>query len=428
MSESFLHYLWEFQYFTKIDLQTTDGERVVVFHPGHRNTHAGPDFQNARILIGDMEWVGTVEIHINASGWWEHKHDVDLAYENVVLHVVWKSDRPVKRSDGTMLPTLELKNRVDESLLLSYKRLINSPTDIPCYASFNDIAELTKISMLDKALFHRLETKAASVTNLLQRNNNDWEETCYQLLAKNFGFKVNAEPFLQLAQGLPYRVIMKQADQLIQVEAMLFGQAGFLEGKADTDDYHTLLRREYTLLSRKFNLQPTQLNKSQWKFLRLRPANFATVRLAQFAALLQGRKNLFSQLIGIDSFKTLREIFSVLQSEYWQSHYRFGKPVEEAVPALGDASIENIAINTVAPLLVAYGKAKDENGFIDQAVTILQQIHAESNKITRQWVAMGVPIKTAFDSQALIELYNNFCLRRRCLDCNIGASLLKPEK
>ena len=285
MSESFIHYLWQFQYFSKHNLLTTQGEEIVVFHPGFKNTHAGPDFYQSRIKIGDLEWIGSVEIHIHSSSWEAHNHNVDEAYENVVLHVVWSDDKPVKRMDGSLIPTLELKSRVDDVLQLAYKKLVNSPEEIPCATSFGNVSEITKLSMLDRALSERLETKAEAVNQLLLQNNNDWEETVYQVLAKNFGFHVNADPFLQLAQNLPYKIIMKHSDKLIQIEALLFGHAGFLE-EAREDEYTSTLKREYDLLSRKYSLGSGRLNKAQWKFLRLRPANFPTIRLAQFANLL----------------------------------------------------------------------------------------------------------------------------------------------
>jgi hypothetical protein len=249
MTEAFLHYVWQFQYFDKSELYTTDGELISVFNPGSRNTHAGPDFFNGKVRIGPMEWIGTVEIHINASGWTDHKHDSDDAYENVILHVVWKEDKKIKRKDQSALPTLELKNRVDDKLLLQYKRLINNPEKIPCASSLSDVTQLIKFSMLDKALMHRLETKAIQIQTVLKRNNNDWDETTYQMLCKNFGFKVNADPFVQLGQSLPYKTLLKHADKPAQVEALFFGQAGFLEDES-FDEYHQLLKREYALLGK----------------------------------------------------------------------------------------------------------------------------------------------------------------------------------
>jgi hypothetical protein len=426
VQESFLHYLWQFQYFDKHDLKTAEGETIHVFNPGNRNTHAGPDFFNARIKIGEMEWIGNVEIHVNASSWLEHKHESDPAYENVILHVVWKNDKPVKRNDQSILPCLEIKSRVDEQLLLKYKSLVNNPAIIPCAGTLDQIDNLTKISMLDKALMQRLESKAKNVLELLVKNNNDWDETCYQLLCKNFGFKVNAEPFLQLAHALPYKFILKQGDKSLQIEAMLFGQAGFLDKAAD-DEYYRVLNREYQLLNAKYKLAEKKLNVAQWRFLRLRPANFPTIRLAQLASLLFNQKNIFSRILAAENVRQLKNIFHVQQSEYWKQHYQFLKKAKDEMPSMGDVSVENILINTVVPLLVAYSQTKDEQPYLDRALNILQHIPPEENAIIKQWSLLDIKCKSSFDSQALLELHNNFCLRRKCLECNIGSSLVKPQ-
>lgn len=427
MSEAFLHYLWQFQYFDKNELKTSAGESIQIFNPGYRNSHAGPDFHNARVKIADVEWVGSAEIHIQASGWMEHKHDRDPAYENVVLHVVWKNDKAITRNDGSLLPTLELMHRVDPRFFLDYQRLVNSPEIIPCSPFLFQVKEVTKLAMLDKVLITRLESKSTRIFDTLHKNHHDWLETCYQLLARSFGFKVNADPFQQLAQLLPYKVLRKHGDKLLHIEALLFGQAGFLEEDMD-DEYYRLLKREYNVLRQKYKLSDRRLNKAQWKFLRLRPANFPTIRLAEFAALLFNQPNLFSVILETETFADLLSIFSVKQSEYWTHHYTFFKNAKEPVNFLGDSSISMIIINTVVPLLVAYGKSKDDQRYVDRAVGILQQIPSESNSIITQWKGLGLKCKTAFDSQALIELKNNFCAKRRCLDCTIGVSLINPRQ
>jgi hypothetical protein len=425
VNESFLHYLWQFQYFDKKDLHSSEGESISILKVGFLNSNAGPDFSDAKIKINGIEWAGTVEIHIKSSDWKAHHHEKDAAYENVVLHVVWDNDMPVIRKDKTLIPTLELKNRVDLSLLKEYKKLINSPGAIACEKSFPHVEDLVKLSMLDKALMQRLENKASQVNEILKLNHGDWDETCYQLLAKNFGFKVNADPFYQLAKLLPYKIIQKQ-NSLLQVEALLFGQAGMLETKTK-DEYITSIFQEYKLLAQKYSLLESRLNPSQWRFLRLRPANFPTVRIAQFASLLFSTKNIFSQIISANSLSSILKFLSIDQSAYWKVHYRFGKKAKGTVPDIGESSIQNIIINTVTPLLVAYGKYKDEQLFIDKAVEHLQQLPAEQNKITHTWGELGLKVKTAFDSQSLIELYNNFCQKRQCLNCSVGISILRPR-
>lgn len=424
MTESFLHYVWHLQYFRKDELKTYSGEAVQVFHPGSRNSDAGPDFSNARIKIGELEWRGSVEIHIKASGWIDHKHSSDEAYEKVILHVVWENDKQIKHSDGSVMPTIELKDRIDFALWERYKNLYTSPDVIPCASHWQSVPELSKLSMLDNALMLRLQAKAHGVAELLSKNNNDWEQTCYQLLCRNFGFKVNAEPMLRLGQVVSYNTLLKHFNKPIQVEALLFGAGGFLEDVVE-DDYPSILKREYDVQRKKYSLDGRQMNLAQWKFLRLRPANFPTIRIAQLAALLTKQKNLFSKILEIDSYKEVCELLKVDQSAYWFDHYQFGKASKAKVLALGEASIQNIIINTIVPLLVAYGKTHDEQSYINRAIDFLQHIPAEDNKITRQWLPLKYTVKSAFDSQALIELYANFCMKRRCLECGVGSWLIK---
>ena len=426
MSEAFLHYVWQFQYFDKHELQTTSGDPIQIFNPGNRNSHAGPDFQNARMKIGGMEWIGSAEIHIQASGWIEHKHDRDEAYENVILHVVWKNDKGIRRSDGSLLPTLELMNRVNPKFFLNYQRLVNSPESIPCAPFITQVKEITKYAMVDRVLMDRLEAKATRIFEILNKNHHDWQETCYQVLARSFGFKVNADPLQQLGQLLPYKVLRKHGDKLLHIEALLFGQAGFLEEDND-DEYYSLLKREYNLLRQKYKLSDRRLNKAQWKFLRLRPANFPTIRLAEFAALLHAQPTLFSTILEAETYPALVSIFSAQQSGYWTSHYTFFKNAKEPVNFLGESSIATIIVNVVVPLLVAYGKSRDDQRYVDRAVAILRQTPGESNTIISQWKTLGLNSKTAFDSQALIELQNNYCGKKRCLECAIGVSLINPR-
>jgi hypothetical protein len=426
MNESFLHYIWQFQYFDKKELRCSTGEDLAIFNPGQKNTHAGPDFYNAKLKLDSIEWAGSVEIHIQSSGWREHRHQDDPAYENVVLHVVWEENERIIRKDGTLLPTLELKTRVAPAFLLQYKRIVHSRNKIPCANAIASVPDVIRISMLDKALMSRLESKADNILKAFEKSNADWEETCYQMLCRNFGFKVNTEPFLQLAQSLPYKILMKHSDRLEQMEALIFGQAGFLN-ETINDPYYLLLKREYTLLKKKYDLARRQMNKAQWRFLRLRPANFPSVRLAQLASVLHHQKNMFSKIITALSWKEMMPVFSVKPSAYWLYHYQFFKKQKKEIPSLGRMSTENILINSIVPILVAYGKSKGDQRFTDRAIRLLQETGAEKNNILRSWDALGLGSSTAFDSQALIELHNSFCMRRRCLDCNIGFSLLQPQ-
>jgi Protein of unknown function (DUF2851) len=427
MYESFLSYLWQMQYFDKKKLRTVDGDVIEIFNPGTINTNSGPDFANSRVKIGSIDWIGSVEIHTISSEWYNHHHDTDRAYDNVILHLVWQQDKEVFRKDETILPTLELKGRVDESLIKTYRQLVGSSFSIPCQRSLAGVSDIIKLSMVEKALMERLERKALDVKALLAQNGNNWEETFYQLLARNFGFKINSDPFFQLAKLLPLKIIQKHSDKQEQIEALLFGQAGFLEASKG-DSYYLKLRREHQLLVQKYSLLQNKMSRAQWRFLRLRPANFPSLRLAQLGAVLHSRQSLFSTILGVEDIRSLRNIFTVSPSPYWQDHYQFSKRSKSKVHELGETSIENVIINTVSPVWVAYGRIMDEQKWVDLALSILEQLPAEQNNIIRAWNDAGIVTQSSFDSQGLIELYNNFCQQKNCLNCNIGASLMCPEK
>jgi hypothetical protein len=425
LNESFLHYLWKHQYFNRESLFTTDGEPITIFKQGHYNTHAGPDFEQAKIRIGNLDWAGSVEIHIKSSDYLVHNHQQDQAYEKVILHVVWQNDKPLKRNDGTDMPTLELRSRVSEALVKQYRQLVNSAFQIPCSKSFSKIEALTKISMLEQAAVSRVQGKANLVREIHKQTQGDWEETFYRVLSKNFGFKVNAEVFERLASALPLKVIRKNSDSLLKTEAVLFGMAGFLE-VVKGDAYYQSLKKEFAFLEHKFSLASNKLNKAQWRFLRLRPANFPTVRLAQLAALLHRSTQLFADILQQDDLAALRKKFSVDVSEYWQSHYSFGKPGKAAHGGIGEESLDNILINSVIPTLAAYATETGEQKFFDRALDFLQKIKTENNTIVRAWADLGLKSASAFDSQGMIEQMNSYCKRHNCLNCSVGAAILKP--
>jgi hypothetical protein len=428
MNESFLHFLWQFQRFDKVNLQTTDNESISVLKAGKLNSDSGADFQDARLLIGDVEWAGSVEIHLKSSDWDIHQHQFDTAYQSVILHVVWEDDKPILRRDGTKIPTVTLRERADENLLEKYHTLMEYKVTVPCQNQFGEVDEIKKIAMLDKVLMKRLQDKSLVVNHLLTENNSDWEETAYQILAKNFGFKLNADPFLSLAQNLPLKILQKHRDNLFQIEALIFGVAGFLESnhkEENFDEYRKNLQKEFHFLASKYQLHHRVLGEHQWKYLRLRPANFPTIRLAQFARFIHENINLFSVLIHIENVNSLGKILKVTQSEYWLNHYTFKKKAEGKVPSLGGSSVENILINTVIPLLVAYANQKDNQAYLDKAIGLLEELPAENNHITKHWQSIGLNIKSAFDSQAGIEWYNHFCLKKKCLECTVGVAILQ---
>jgi hypothetical protein len=425
MKESFLHFIWELQYFHKKNLTTCQGDEIHIIHPGISNTDSGPDFSNAKIRIGNIEWFGNIEIHIKSSEWYQHSHHHDPEYYNIILHVVWKNDKNILHKDGTPIPTIELKDRIDEGLILKYKSMVNSPEVIPCSKALPDTPDIHKTSMLDKVLIRRIESKAAEVNQLLIRNKHNWEETAYQVLAKNFGFKINCDPFLMMSQGLPLKILSRHCDNLRDVEALLFGQAGFLEHNFE-EEYPRELKKEYAFLSHKYSLSSARLSEFQWKFLRIRPANFPTVRIAEFAALIHKLPSLFSSFIEFENTGQIHKALDLNLSAYWDDHYYFDKKVKGKGRKIGKASIENIILNTIVPILVCYAKEKDNNDYIERAIHFLEFLPPEENKITKLWAGQGLCIDNAFDSQAVIELYNNFCRRKNCLNCNIGINILNP--
>lgn len=426
MNESFIHYLWQMQYFRKEKLTTTSGESIDIRWPGQLNADAGPDFTGARIGIGGINWVGNVEIHVHSSNWVTHGHDADPAYDNVILHVVWKYDKDIVRKDATLIPTLELAGRVDEKLIYTWRQLVTSALAVPCKRSFPQVEEVRKRSMLDRSLFQRLERKGREVLSLLAINKHDWEETNYQWLARNFGFHVNAEPFFQLARHLPLAVIRKQASHLEDVEALLLGQAGFLDGNFK-DPYFQERKRDHRLLIHKYELASVKMNQSQWKFLRMRPANFPTLRLAQFGALIYHRQHLFSDLVELPP-EALPPFLDIEPSSYWTTHYRFARRSPARAHRLGTDSICNLIINAVVPVLVGYARITDQQKLLDKAVAILEQLPPEENRITRLWTDLGLSLRSAFDSQGAIEWYNNSCRPHACLTCVIGSSLVNPAR
>lgn len=427
MQEDFLHFVWQFQQFNKKGLTTSEGEAVNIIKPGVLNVDAGPDFRESKIIIGEVQWVGHTEIHIYASDWNQHNHDEDDAYNNVILHVVWENDQPLFRKDGSTIPVIELKQKISHDLIHKWEELAHNIVEIPCASQLYKVKDLIRLSMMDKALFERLEAKANAVLKMLENNGNDWENTTYQLLAGNFGFKINSEQFIALSHALPLKVLLKHQDNIFQLEALLFGQAGLLEHEDDPDEYFLSLRKEYLFLKHKYDLDVSTFPVHEWKFLRLRPANFPTIRIAQFAMVLHKTSRIFSFIKEVESPVEIAQVFSVIQSAYWRKHYHFGKQGAGKIAGIGKSSIENIIINTIVPVLAAYGLYTQQQQYIDKGIELLQSVSAEENKITRLWAEANIKVKTGFDSQALIQLYNHYCRSRRCLSCNIGTTLIRKD-
>jgi len=423
MKEEFLHYIWKFQLFNENELTLVDGSQLQIIHPGIQNFDAGPDFFNAQIRINDTKWAGNIELHLNTSDWIKHNHQIDKSYDNVILHVVWKNDKTIKRLDDHPIPTLELYGLVKRQLLENYNVLINNSDWIPCAKSIHQVEDHVILSFKDRMLVERLEEKSERVNKLLIQFNNDWEEVLYQILVSNFGFKVNSLPMELLARSSPFNLLRKYQNDIQRLEALLFGQAGFLEGEFK-GNYAIQLKEEYNFLRNKFKLLP--MESSIWKFSRMRPPNFPTIRIAQIAALYAKHRNLFQRIKDAESLNELTEIFQIQNSEYWNSHYRFDVPaLKKTDKNLGIRSINIILINTVVPLLFCYGKKLKEEKFVENAIGLLEKIPAENNQIIKKWKSLNLNVKFAFDSQALIQLKNKHCDLKKCLNCMIGNSIIK---
>ncbi|GAA4304935.1 DUF2851 family protein [Nibribacter koreensis] len=427
MKEDFLHYVWRHQYFNKEQLRTTTGEEVTILHPGFYNrSDAGPDFSSARIKLGETEWVGSVEIHLSSSDWRRHHHQRDAKYNQVVLHVVWQEDEVALREEGTSMPTLELQGRVQLPLQAQYQELLWSQAVIPCAPQAHLIDPIYKASMLDKTLLERLQIKADLVVERMAQSKQNWESTVYQTMAAGFGFKVNQDGFLFLTQVLPWTLIQRYQKKPSQLEALVFGQAGLLSDINSPDEYAVQLAKEHQYLSHKHSLEEPLTTKA-WNMLRLRPANFPGIRLGQFLAVLLAHEHLWSTLVACTTAKEFEEFFRQSPPSYWQQHYAPGKKSKQTFSRVGEESIQNLLINVVAPLYIAYSRRTGDYLYQDKAISLLEQIPKENNKITRLYSSLGFQHKSAADSQALIGLYQRYCQPKKCLNCVVGHRLMKQH-
>jgi hypothetical protein len=421
MTEEFLHYIWQYRLYSP-SLILRSGEKVEVLIPGIHNSDSGPDFFNARIRIGETIWAGNIEIHIQSSDWKRHNHHHDMSYDNVILHVVWRHDTDIFRNDGTPIPTLELDGLYNEHAWKNYLGFMTSQKWIPCDSMIAGVDHFVRNSWLDRILVERLERKALQVEHILSLTNNDWAHTFYRLLARNMGFKLNNQAFEMLAQSLPYQFLAKHADDLFQIEAMVFGQAGLL-GTSFSDEYPQRLKKEYEFLQKKFDLSPVDAHL--WRFMRLHPGNFPTLRLAQFAAIIHHSGNIIGGLFNSNDVNAYRKLFGAEASVYWNTHYTFDKLSAPRRKTLGQSSVDLLIINLVAPILLAYGRRKSDNGLTEKPVDMLMQIKGEENAIIRNWAKLGVDVSNAAATQALLELKTNYCDPKKCLSCRIGNELLK---
>lgn len=416
-----MQYVWKHRLWRSEDMVTNTGKKVRVVDPGLLNTDAGPDFFNAKIEIDGHMWVGNVEMHYRATDWKRHRHDSDKAYDSVILHVVAKDDAPVRRTNGELIPQLVLE--VSPQFNADYASLVGATIEVPCATKIKQVPHLTIVEWVEGLAFERLHGKVERIHQLLDSFNGSWEDVCYVTLARNFGFGINNDAFERLARRTPLRLLGKHSDSVLQIEALLFGQAGMLDAqKPGMDSYYNQLCTEYAFLSNKFQLTP--MEKESWKLFRIRPQNFPYRRIAMLAQFIEGGFRMMNRILEAEGEKEMRALFEVELSGYWIKHYTFGKPNERATATLSRCSIDIILINTVAPLLYAYGELTGNYEMTDKAIKLLEDLRAESNSIVSHFVAYGIDCPDALTSQALVQLKREYCDARKCIYCKIGHHLL----
>jgi hypothetical protein len=421
MNEDFLHYVWKYQLFSIHDLKTTLKEDISILKAGSHNHNSGPDFLNAQVEIENQLWIGNIEIHLKSSDWYVHHHEVDENYDAVILHVVWEDDTTIFMKNNQPLPVLVLKDYVLNSALNNYHNLFSTKQRwIPCENEISSVDNFTFENWKERLFFERLERKSNEMNTLLVYNQNDFEAVLFQLLAKNFGLKVNGEAFFDLSKSFEFSVLNKVRFDEKQLSALFLGQAGFLEEVIE-DEYYQQLKTEYQYLKHKYNLQPILSN--QFSFFRMRPPNFPTIRIAQLVSLYHFHQNLFSKMLKLESIKDFYDLFEIHVNPFWKTHYSFDKVSKPSSKKITKQFVDLLLINTIIPLKFLYQKNRgrvNENEFLE----LLQKIKPEKNNIISKFDDIGVKAKTGYETQALLELKNNYCTKKRCLDCVVGSRLL----
>lgn len=422
INEDLIHYLWKTKRFVYDDLKTTEGLSVDIFDWGSHNHHSGPDFSNGKVKIEDTTWAGNIEMHISSSDWDRHKHTGDPAYDNVILHVVWEHDKEIMDQNGKPIPTLVISQYVDQDLMNRYAALMQNELRIPCENLISNV-DLSRMNLwLHNILIERLEGKTEYLTGILKYTENDWNQVFFIALAKYMGLKINAEPFEQLARSFDINILWKIGNDLTQIEALLFGQAGMLLS-SDGDEYYQELKTEYKHLANKYQLQ--HIETVGWKFARMRPANFPTVRIAQLAALMFHHRSIFSKILEAKNIKEISELLKVSPSEYWNDHYRFNTDSIYRQKPIGDNLIQIVVINVVSPLLFLFGKQLGKEDYQERSIEYLEATKAETNKITKLWKELGIKAESAYFSQGLIQLKTQYCDQKKCMSCSVGNQLLR---
>ena len=422
MREDILHFIWKYRKFPNENLVTANGDLISVESIGVHNMLAGPDFFDARLKIDNQAWAGNVEIHVNSSDWYAHNHEQDKNYDNVILHVVWEDDVSIFRKDGSLIPTLELKNYVGQDLLEAYRKLFKQKHEffINCGKDINTVSPFLWENWLERLYLERLEQKSDVILGLLKLFKNDWEKVLFVLLLKNFGSKINGDSFFQLAKNLDFSIIRKLQGNPLQMESLMLGQAKLLESDEIVDSYYLKLRKEYAFLKLKYSLE--DFSTGAPAFFKLRPSNFPTIRLSQISTLYAASSNLFHQLIEAEN-PNYHQIFKVRINPYWDDHYTFGKQSKKSSKSISKNFVDLILINTILPLKFCYLKYKGlEVG--EFFLETIREIVKEKNSIIQNYENLGITINSAKDSQAILQLYGNYCSKKKCLQCAVGSELL----
>ena len=420
--EQLLHYVWKHKIFSLKELKTTTGQQVEVIDTGLANTDAGPDFFNAKLKLDGVLWIGNIEIHERSSDWFKHGHHADTGYNSVILHIASEIDTEISRSNGERIPQIQLI--CPEAVRTNYKELLETDSYPPCYRIIPSLPPFTAHSWMTALQMERFEQKATLLNERLKRCQGNWEDAFFITLARNFGFGLNGDAFETWAHRLPFRAVDKHRNDLFQIEAIFFGQAGILED-SDGDGYYLRLKKEYTYLQHKFGLIP--MDASLWRFLRLRPTNFPHIRIAQLACLYHRAYGLLSRIMETETLQGVRDILKGGTSEYWLTHYTFGGSSPSRPKALSNTSLDLLIINTVVTFLYAYGLHKGNPVLCARAGSFLEELKAENNYITRMWEQYGMKASNAADSQALIQLKKEYCDKKKCLYCRIGYEYLKRK-
>ena len=421
MREEFLYYVWQYK-LLPIGVKTLFNEEVVIVHPGLRNHDSGPDFFNARVKIGDTLWAGNVEIHLRSSDWYRHGHQNDLMYESIILHVVWEHDLIQRLSKEQVGRTIELKDKIDLTLLDKYESMMTSAGVVPCHNHLNRLDSIVFYKMCERSVFERLAEKQREVQRHLEATRGDWEEAFYRVLARSFGLRVNADGMEQLARSIPVRLVWRNISNVKQAEALYLGQSGLLLGSWE-DRWLIELQNEYAYLSRLYHLK--SMNPMVWKFARLRPISFPTLRIALFASLIFSLQPLFSKLIGLRTVSEIIELMKVKASDYWCHHYYLKRESTYHNVVIGQQLSELIIINAIVPFLFVHGQTNSDQIVVEKSIRILEELPSEDNAMVRKWETMGVKCENALISQGLLWLDRSYCSRFRCLECGIGHAVLK---